>query len=240
MKPLMRIASVIGLVALLGAAIASGIVAGLRFTYPKQHPEIAAQTPTIKSNALHLKFRTQFPGVVTGSLRTTGEQGNILELPKASTDFVGYWGGYVHSSIQRLSPDLIGNGPDRISVIFGHQGDMVFMTGELYVSPGQRIAQRPKARIVERRVATIDYALADKVLYYSCRDMFRLKNASTISYQGTIDVRELNSRRLLGVVTEIAVLKRLLTAREQLQFARPGENQIPRASVVAAEQFGSH
>jgi hypothetical protein len=70
--------------------------------------------------------------------------------------------------------------------------------------------------------------------------MFRLKNASTISYQGTIDVRELNSRRLLGVVTEIAVLKRLLTAREQLQFARPGENQIPRASVVAAEQFGSH
>lgn len=236
----MRIPSLVGLVALVGLAVAGGITAGLRFTGLQHHPETAAQSRTISSNDSRFKFRTQYRGDTTGSLRTAGEQGNILELPQASADFAGYWGGHVHSSIQRLTPDLVGNSPDRISVIFGRQGDTVFITGELYTSSWQRIARRPKARMVNARLAIIEYELADKTLYYSCRDMFRLKSASTISYRGIIDVRDLNSGTLLGVVTQTAVLKRLLTAREQLQFARPGPKQIPRASVVAAEQVSSH
>ena len=111
------------------------------------------------------------------------------------------------------------------------------MTGELYASAGQRIAQGPKASIVSTRVAVIEYELADRDLYYVCRDTFRLRIPSTMSYRGIIDVSDLNSHKLLGIVTATAVLKRLLTAREQLEFARPGRNRIPRASVMAAEQF---
>lgn len=94
--------------------------------------------------------------------------------------------------------------------------------------------------MVGAQLAIIEYELTDNALYYSCRDMFQLKSASTISYRGTIDVLDANSRTLLGVVTQLAVLKRLRTAREQLQFARPGRQQMPRASVVAEEQLGSH
>jgi hypothetical protein len=239
-KRLMRIASLIGLLALIGLAVAAGIIEGLRFTRLEHRRETSAQTHTTSSNDSQFRFRTQYRGDTTASLRAAGEQGNILELPQASSDFVGYWGGYVHSSIQRFDPDLVGNSPDRVSVIFGRQRDTVFMTGKLYAPPGQRIAQRPKAKIVDTRITVIEYELADKALYYSCRDTFRLESPSIMSYRGIIDVRDLNSRRLLGVVTQIAVLKRLLTEREQLQFARPARNQIPRASVVAVEQFGTH
>jgi hypothetical protein len=236
----MRIAAVIGLAALTTLAVAGGISAGLGLARWERHLETAVQTPIISSNDAQFSFHAHYQGDTTRSLRPAGEQGNILELPQASTDFVGYWGGYVHSSIQRLSPDFIGNSPDRVSVIFGRQRDAVFMAGELYTSRGQRIARLPKARVVDTRLAIIEYELADKALYYSCRDMFRLRSPSTMSYRGTIDVRDLNSRRLLGVVTETAVLKRLLTAREQLKFAQPGDNQIPSASVGATEQLSSH
>jgi hypothetical protein len=33
-----------------------------------------------------------------------GSQSNVLELPSASLDFVGYWGGYTHSTIFSVVP----------------------------------------------------------------------------------------------------------------------------------------
>lgn len=235
----MRIVKSITVTGLAIFSVAAGIAAGLRLTRLVYHSEAALHPPAIASIDSQLRYPSQHAGDSISSFGGNGVQANMLELPKASTDFVGYWGGYIHSSIQRLSPDLIGTSPDRVSVIFGRQGGTVFMTSELYTSPSQKIVPQPKARMVAARIAIIEYESADKALYYICRDRFWLKDASSISYQGTIDVYDLNSHRLMGVVTESAALKRLLTAREQLQFARPTRNEIPRVEISALEHFGS-
>jgi hypothetical protein len=174
------------------------------------------------------------------SATSFGERGpdNILELPKASSDFVGYWGGYVHSSIESISAGLTGSGPDRLSVVFGRQGDTVFMSSELYSSPNQRIVQRPKARILSPRVATIEYESADPDFIYICHHTFRLNHESTINYQATIGIYRQNSRKLMGVVIQRATLRRFRTARDQLRFARPGRDLVPRAEVSARSEIG--
>ena len=170
-------------------------------------------------------------------VRANNEPANILELPKTSTDFVGYWGGYVHSSIQRLSPDLVGVGPDRVSVVFGRHDDNVFLASQLYSSPKQHIVHQPKTIISNPRLATIKYESADSKLYYVCSHRFVMVNAFTISYRATIQVFDLKSRRALGVVTQIARLKRLSTIREQLRFSRPASNQTARTQITAEENL---
>ena len=236
----MRIIKSITLTVLAISSVVAGIAAGLRFTRLEYRSEPALHTPAIASIDSQLTNLSRQAGDSISSFRGSGMQGNMLELPKASTDFVGYWGGYIHSSIQRLSPDLVGTSPDRVSVIFGRQGNTVFMMSELYTSPNQKIVHQPKARMVAARIAIIEYESEDKGLYYICRDRFQLKDLSSMSYQGTIDVYDLNSHRVMGIVAQSANLKRLLTAGEQLQFARPGPNRVPRVNVSAREQFGTH
>ena len=234
----MRILKSIAVTGLVISSLVAGMAAGLRFTRLESNSEAELHTPAIAPIDSQLKYPSQ-EGNFISSFRGNSVQANMLELPKASTDFVGYWGGYIHSSIQRLSPDLVGTSPERVSVIFGRQGNTMFMTSELYTSPNQKIVRQPKARMVAARTVIIDYESADKTLYYICRDRFQLKDSSSMSYQGTIDVYGLNSHRRMGVVTQSAVLKRLLTPREQLQFARPGRNRVPRVDVSAREHFGS-
>jgi hypothetical protein len=165
-----------------------------------------------------------------------GSQADILELPKANADFVGEWGGFIHSSIQRLNPDLIGASPDRVSIVFGRRGGTVFMVSELYSSPTQRIVRRPKASITGARLVIVEYESADRNLYYVYSDRFHLRDGSHISYRSTVEVYGRDRRQLMGVVTEHATLKRLRTRREQHEFARPGPNQIPRAEISASER----
>jgi hypothetical protein len=236
----MRIVRFITVTALVIISLLAGIGAALRLVRLHPAPSVGLPTLAVTSADSRLTYSSQQTGDSTTSFRAVGQQGNVLELPKASLDFVGYWGGSVHSSIQRLSPDLVGTSPQRVSVIFGRQGDTVFMTSELYASPKQKIVRRPKVRIVSSRLTIIEYESADKELYYVCRDSFRLNDASSISYEGSINIYDLNSHRMMGVVAQTALLKRLLSTREQLEFARPGRGEIPRARVAASEHLGSH
>jgi hypothetical protein len=167
-------------------------------------------------------------------------QANVLELPKASSDFVGYWGGYIHSSIQRFSPDLIGTSPDRVSVIFGRRRDTVFMASELYSSQTQKIVDRPKVTIASPRLAIVKYESADNDLYYDCSHRFQLNGTAMISYVSRIDVYSLNSHRLMGIVAQRSTLKRLRTSRDQLEFARPSRLQVPRADISASANLAAH
>ena len=165
---------------------------------------------------------------------TYGSQADVLELPQANADFIGEWGGFIRSSIQRLNPDLIGASPDRISIVFGRRGGTVFMASELYSSPTQRIVRHPKASVIGARLVIVEYESADRNLYYVYSDRFHLSDGSHLSYQSTVEVYSHDRRRLMGVVTAHATLKRLRTRREQLEFARPGPNQIPRAEISAS------
>jgi hypothetical protein len=233
----MRILKFITFAALASLAMAGGIAAALRLTRPHLQAGAPLYTPVVVSIAAVPAHRSQESGNSSDLSRGSIAQANVLQLPKASSDFVGFWGGYLHSSIQRLSPELTGNSPDRVSVIFGRRGGTIFMFSKLYSSPQQRIVHHPTARMLSPRVASVEYESADKGFDYICKHTFRLKDTSSISYQATINIYDLNSHKLMGIVTETAALKRLLTAREQLRFARPGKNQIPRAQVSAREHY---
>jgi len=232
-----RIIRFISLTALVSVSLAAGIAAALRLARPELGSAVALPGRAIPSIDSALTYPSQHGEQSSSFSPGNNSQANLLQLPKASTDFVGYWGGYIHSSIQRLSPDLIGTSPDRVSVIFGRQGDTVFMASELYSSPKQKIVKGPKARVVSGRLAIVEYESADSDVYYICSHRFHLNSAFSISYQTTVNVYDRNSHRLMGVVTERATLKRLLTPRQQLEFARPGRNQIPRAEISARGSF---
>jgi hypothetical protein len=224
-----------GLVAL---SIALGIEAGLRFTQPKhqgQLPSANAGGPSIASQVTH-PAQPATPPAISASLENTG-QPNTLELPEASVDFVGYWGGHVHSSIQRLNQDFIGQSPDRVSVVFGRAGDTIFIASELYSSQEQKFVRRPTARVVRARTAIVEYQTTDNQLYYIHSHRFQLNGASIITYHSRVDVYERSSRALVGIVTARATLKRLRTPREQLEFARPSRFAVPRAGIWARAKF---
>jgi hypothetical protein len=230
----------IALIALVSVSLVAGIAAAFRLTRPRLHSAVGFHTSDLALVDSTLVYPSQHAGQSSSLFRGDSSPAKILELPKADTDFVGYWGGYVHSSIQRLSPDLIGASPDRVSVVFGRQGDTVFMAGELFSAPNQRIMHPPKARLVDARVAIVEYEATDNELYYIYSHRFRLNDASAISYRSTVDLYDLNSHSLVGVVTQRATLKRLLTPRDQVQFARPARNQAPRAEISARGSFARH
>jgi hypothetical protein len=163
---------------------------------------------------------------------------NVLELPRANADFVGYWGGYVHASIERFSLDLTGRNPSRISVIFGRNGNTIFVSSELYAPPEQAIVRPPHAIMRNPRIAIIEYASRDNQLYYACSYRFELEDNSIIRYRGKVNVYRLNGRLLIGRVTYRATLRRLVTPRAQQVFERPSSIERPRAEVSAARNFG--
>ena len=234
---LMRILDFSVFCALATLSLVAGAVVALRLTQPEQGA-VALKTPADAPIAPSHIYPSQHPEHFAGSSSGSQADANTLELHKANVDFVGYWGGYIHSSIQRLDTDLTGSSPERVSVVFGRHGDTVFMRSELYSSSGQTIVRRPKARMVGARQTLVDYEYTDKELYYSASHSFRLDGTSSITYRSAVNIYELNSHRLLGVVTERATLRRLETPKEQLEFSRPGRNQIPRTEISASNTHG--
>jgi len=153
-------------------------------------------------------------------------------------DFIGYWGGYIHSSVERFSPDLIGTSPSRVSVIFGRHDDTVFVASELYASRQQRITEGPRTRVIGARLALVEYESVDNGFEYICSHRFRLDDAVSITYLSTIEVYDRSNHSLMGIVRGQAKLKRLRTRRERLEFAQPGGNQVARRQIsVKSELF---
>ena len=235
----MRIVTSIWLVGFVSLALAAGVVAALRLMGPSLLPAVASHLPATASVKSALPYPSQLAGQSTSLFRVGNSQADVLELPKASADFLGYWGGYTHSSIQSFSPDLIGSSPDRVSVVFGRRDDMVFVTSELYSSPTQRIVHRPKVTISSPRLAIIKYDSVDNDLYYICTHRFQLRRTAIISYDSRIAVYSVNGHRLMAIVTQQAALKRLWTPRDQLEFARPSRLQVPRAEISATATLAS-
>ena len=231
----MRFSRLIALSGLVALSIAAGVAAALRLTRPQlQYQflsyEAASRPITSQVSSLSEEARNR-------AVPSENTQADTLELPKASPDFVGYWGGYVHSSMQRFNPDLIGKNPDRVSVIFGRAGGTIFVASDLYTSPQQKIVRRPTVRVVRTRRVIVEYKSTDNRFYYFCSHHFQLDSASIISYDSKIDVYDRSSRTLVGIVTEHATLKRLRSPREQLEFARPSPLEVPRAGIWATAKL---
>jgi len=167
-----------------------------------------------------------------------GSESNVLELPKASMDFVGFWGGYTHSTLRSVRPGLLtGENPDRASIIFGRQGDTVFIAGDLYSSPSQQILGKPKVRVLRPAEAVVHYESEDNELRYEYTCRFMLVDSSRMVYRNAVEVYHLQTRKLVGKVTQRAILRRLLTAEERRPFARPSRHEIPQREISASASF---
>lgn len=179
---------------------------------------------------------TQSPALVPSA--SPSAESNVLELPKASLDFVGFWSGYTHSTLDSVRPGLLtGENPDRASIIFGRRGDTVFITGELYGATSQRILGKPRAHVVSPVEATVQYESEDAELRYDHTCRFTLIDASRIVYRNAVEVYDRDSGNLIGTVKQRAILRRLLRVEDQLRFARPSRHEVPQTGISASTSF---
>ena len=225
-------ALVLAAVLALAAASASKVL-----TWSSHAPVIVVSaSPNEASSTLVMPARQSGPlPFVPEPSAVGGLQANVLELPNASFDFVGVWGGYTHSTIRSTAPGLLtGKNPARISVIFGRRGEAVFIADELYSGPLQRIVGRPRVRTANPREVAIEYESKDAELYYVYTNRFVLRESGTIAYQERVDVYDRSTHNLAGTVNQRATLRRLVTADEQRRFSRPSPDQVPKRAIAAA------
>jgi hypothetical protein len=146
---------------------------------------------------------------------------NVLELPRVSFDFVGSWGGYTHDT---GSPDV--ESPDHVSVVFGRRGDTVFFASELYTPSDQRILNKAKATIINRREVLVRYMGEDENLDYIYFHRFKLLNSGQIEYHETVDCYDRRTHAPVGTAGQDATLHRLTTTLEKRTFAQPSSRDM--------------
>jgi hypothetical protein len=149
-----------------------------------------------------------------------GSEPNVLELPKASFDFVGNWGGYTHTE----SSDV--ESPDHVSVVFGRRGGIVFFVSELYTPSNQHILDKPRATIIDRQEVLVTYKGEDENLDYIYFHRFKLLNSGKIAYSETVECYDRRTHSFVGTARLDATLHRLTTALEERAFAQPSSRDI--------------
>jgi hypothetical protein len=227
------IGAVLASISLLGAVIV--------WLLPSHRPDHGTSLTAAAHEDPPSKFIVpQAQQAVSDKVSAPGSQSNVLELPRASSDFVGYWGGYTHSAIDSIIPGaLTGENPDRASIVFGRAGDTVFIASELYSSPTQRLIGRPRARISNPREVVIQYRSEDNELEYKYECHFRLLESSKMSFRNSAFVYDRWRRKLVGTVKQEGMLSRLLTLDERRPFARPSLHEVPKSEILTRKNFSA-
>jgi hypothetical protein len=233
-----RIGYVVGMLA--GVILLGGIIARTLIT-PRADHEISIDPVAREDIAAVPRLMAPIAQRTSSDKSPTdGSQSNVLELPRASLYFVGYWGGYTHSTIFSVVPgEMTGENPDRASVVFGHTGDTVLIATELYAGAGQRLIGRPSARISNPREAVIHYRSEDSELEYEYDSHFRLIESGRISFRNRVIVYSRRSRERVGTVEQQGMLSRLLTMDEQWAFARPSSHEVPKSEILTRKNFSA-
>jgi hypothetical protein len=165
--------------AMLALTCAFGVILLLRSFYdPSVRSFAAYKVPLPASN--EISGHPQIASVPWSQLASgPGPEPNVLELPKASFDFVGNWGGYTHTG----SSDV--ESPGHVSVVFGRRGETVFFASKLYTPSDQKILHKPTATIIDRRKVFVTYRGEDKKLDYIYFHRFKLLNSGKMAYNET-------------------------------------------------------
>jgi hypothetical protein len=237
--------------ALISLVILVGTAVGLRFRSPSIYRSIVAQfcrlaapaavnPPAPQQIELNLPSALDTNGVSQSNILELpgGSQSNVLELPKASLDFVGVWGAYTHSAVYSVVPGaLVAKGPDRLSVIFGRQGDTVFFESEVYTGPDQHIIGSPRARMSDPTEALVAYEASDHELNYVYLNRFKLLRSGKIAYSQKVDIYERRTHGLVGRATQHALLNQLTSSDERRKFSRPSPFEVSKGEVSAGRRF---
>lgn len=157
-------------------------------------------------------------------------ESNVLELPKASFDFIGSWGGYTHDTNDVASPD-------HVSIVFGKRGNIVFFATELYSPSDQRIVSRPKAWIVSRKDIRVTYRAEDEQLVYAYVHRFTLLDSGKMSYEETVDLFDRRTHRAVGTAGQRALLRRLTTTSEKRLFAQPSSRDVFKGELSTSKRI---
>jgi hypothetical protein len=159
-------------------------------------------------------------------------ESNVLELPKASFDFVGSWGGYTHDS----APSEV-DSPDHVSVVFGKRGNIVFFATELYSPSDQRIVSRPRARIASPKDVRVTYKAEDEHLDYAYVHRFTLLDSGTMLYRETVELYDRRTHGAVGTSGQRALLGRLTTTTEKRLFARPSSRDVFKSELSTSKKI---
>jgi len=242
-RKMRRGAGVVIILVIVGAAV------WLRFFSPSIYDSILTNTSRAAAlylvglQQLELKFQSEPNGNAVSQsdvleITASGSQSNVLELPRASLDFVGVWGAYTHTTVYSGTLGaLAAKGPDRISVVFARQGDTVVVASELYTPPNQRIIGRPRARMSSPTEALIEYKAKDPKLYYVYLHRFKLLGSGKIAYSGKVDMYDRRTHAWVGMATQHALLKQLTTLDERRKFAIPSPLEVSSGEVSADRSF---
>jgi len=159
-------------------------------------------------------------------------ESNILELPKASLDFVGSWGGYTHDT----APSEV-ESPDHVSVVFGRRGNTVFFATKLYSPSGQRIVSKPRARIASPNEVVVMYEAEDEHLDYGYLHRFTLLDSGKIAYKETVNLYDRRTHSVVGTDGQQALLSRLTTVPEKRAFARPSAHDVFKGELSTSKKI---
>jgi hypothetical protein len=159
-------------------------------------------------------------------------ESNILELPKASLDFVGSWGGYTHD----IEPTEV-ESPDHVSVVFGRHGNTVFFATKLYSPSGQRIVSKPRAWITSPKEILVTYKAEDERLDYTYSHRFSLLDSGKMAYKETVDLYDRRTHSGVGTDGQHALLDRLTTEPEKRVFAQPSSRDVLNGEVSTSKKI---
>ena len=160
---------------------------------------------------------------------------NVLELPKASLDFVGYWGGSVSGS-----GSLTGERSRHVGVVFGRRDNQVFFASELYSPAGQHTIQKPLVKMVGAREVLIDYESEDDEVYYEYSHRFRLLNSGRIAYDETVRLYERHRYHFLEAAEQHSLLMRITKIKKWRSFVRPAPGDVREGEISASRQLRSN
>jgi len=160
---------------------------------------------------------------------------NVLELPKASLDFVGYWGGSV-----RGSGSLTGESPRHVGVVFGRRDNQVFFASELYSPAGQHTIQKPLVKMVGAREVLIEYESEDDEVYYEYSHRFRLLNSGRMAYDETVRLYERHGYHFLEAAEEHSLLMRITKIKKWRSFVRPAPGDVREGEISASRRLRSN
>jgi hypothetical protein len=159
-------------------------------------------------------------------------ESNILELPKASLDFVGNWGGYTHD----IAPSEV-ESPDHLGVVFGRHGNTVFFATKLYSPSGQRIVSKPRAWIASPKEILVMYKAEDEQLEYAYLHRFTLLDSGKIAYEETVELYDRRTHSVVGTDGQHALLDRLTTAHEKRVFAQPSPSDVFKGELSTSKKI---
>lgn len=166
-------------------------------------------------------------------------QSNVLEIPKASVDFVGDWGGYETGTLQ----DALSGFAERVhagqeGVTFGRTNDTVFLSLEIWGSPDVEIVRKPKAWITDPEEAIVEFESQDYQEYFVDIYTYQLRDASHIRFKHESKFYDRLTRQLLGIQRTHAIMKRL-TPDEAEAFRKSSPGSVLKDHLSASKDFGS-